>query len=180
MMLFFFQFLIVFSWISASNCCSLWENFVEVQSCIVNNFYRSSIFFFCLIWSLSSSNQVLFYPCVKWKCIPGKKNLSHNVYISLFFQGSVPAPRGSDVGEHATAVKPNGGHVSYSDTSAATSVNGKTSSEEFDHIIQSMAQVKSKPRQSLRCLCAALVECQCCNIVKIVTFPIDVFLFIYT
>ncbi|XP_030286729.1 multiple PDZ domain protein isoform X4 [Sparus aurata] len=55
-------------------------------------------------------------------------------------QGSVPAPRGSDVGEHATAVKPNGGHVSYSDTSAATSVNGKTPSEEFDHIIQSMAQ----------------------------------------
>lgn len=46
MMLFFFQFLIVFSWISASNCCSLWEHFVEVQSCIVNNFYRSSIFFF--------------------------------------------------------------------------------------------------------------------------------------
>uniref|UniRef100_A0A671WUJ1 Multiple PDZ domain protein n=1 Tax=Sparus aurata TaxID=8175 RepID=A0A671WUJ1_SPAAU len=45
-----------------------------------------------------------------------------------------------DVGEHATAVKPNGGHVSYSDTSAATSVNGKTPSEEFDHIIQSMAQ----------------------------------------
>lgn len=74
----------------------------------------------------------------------GKKKRSHNVYISLFFQGSVPAPRGSDVGEHATAVKPNGGHVSYSDTSAATSVNGKTPSEEFDHIIHSMAQVKSK------------------------------------
>lgn len=83
-----------------------------------------------------------------------KKNLSHNVYISLFFQGSVPAPRGSDVGEHATAVKPNGGHVSYSDTSAATSVNGKTSSEEFDHIIQSMAQVS----QSQGSQCAVCVR----------------------
>lgn len=85
MMLFFFQFLIVFSWISASNCCSLWENFVEVQSCIVNNFYRSSIFFFCLIWLLSSSNQVLFYPCAKWKCIPGKKKpVTQRVHFFIF------------------------------------------------------------------------------------------------
>uniref|UniRef100_I3JL03 Multiple PDZ domain protein n=1 Tax=Oreochromis niloticus TaxID=8128 RepID=I3JL03_ORENI len=36
--------------------------------------------------------------------------------------------------------KPNGSHVSYSDTPAPTHVNGKTSSEEFEHIIHSMAQ----------------------------------------
>lgn len=55
-------------------------------------------------------------------------------------QGSVPSSRGSDLGDHITAVKPNGGHVSYSDISAATHTNGKTSSEEFDHIIHAMAQ----------------------------------------
>eukprot|EP00064_Thunnus_orientalis_P005177 superscaffoldBa00000496_g5190 len=54
--------------------------------------------------------------------------------------GSVPSSRGSDLGDHITAVKPNGGHVSYSDISAATHTNGKTSSEEFDHIIHAMAQ----------------------------------------
>ncbi|CAI5668721.1 unnamed protein product [Oreochromis niloticus] len=51
-------------------------------------------------------------------------------------QGSVPLSRGSDL----TAAKPNGSHVSYSDTPAPTHVNGKTSSEEFEHIIHSMAQ----------------------------------------
>ncbi|XP_026208412.1 multiple PDZ domain protein isoform X3 [Anabas testudineus] len=55
-------------------------------------------------------------------------------------QGSVPASRGSDLGDHITAVKPNGGHVSYSDTAAAKNINGRTSSAEFEHIIQSMAQ----------------------------------------
>lgn len=56
-----------------------------------------------------------------------------------FFQGSVPAvSRGSDLGDHVTAVKPN---VSYSDISAATHINGKTPSDEFEHIIHSMAQV---------------------------------------
>ncbi|XP_040886623.1 multiple PDZ domain protein isoform X1 [Toxotes jaculatrix] len=55
-------------------------------------------------------------------------------------QGSVPASHGSDPVDHITAVKPNGSHVSYPDLSAATHVNGKTSSEEFEHIIQSMAQ----------------------------------------
>uniref|UniRef100_A0A3Q1IYC0 Multiple PDZ domain crumbs cell polarity complex component n=1 Tax=Anabas testudineus TaxID=64144 RepID=A0A3Q1IYC0_ANATE len=58
----------------------------------------------------------------------------------LFVQGSVPASRGSDLGDHITAVKPNGGHVSYSDTAAAKNINGRTSSAEFEHIIQSMAQ----------------------------------------
>uniref|UniRef100_A0A8D3E6U6 Multiple PDZ domain crumbs cell polarity complex component n=1 Tax=Scophthalmus maximus TaxID=52904 RepID=A0A8D3E6U6_SCOMX len=37
-------------------------------------------------------------------------------------------------------VKPNGGHVSYSDVPASTHINGQTSSEEFEHTIQSMAQ----------------------------------------
>ncbi|KAM9335583.1 multiple PDZ domain protein [Symphorus nematophorus] len=55
-------------------------------------------------------------------------------------QGTVPASRGSDLGDHVAAVKPNGGHVSYSDTPAAPLINGKTSSEEFEHIIHSMAQ----------------------------------------
>ncbi|XP_044039683.1 multiple PDZ domain protein-like isoform X4 [Siniperca chuatsi] len=55
-------------------------------------------------------------------------------------QGNVPVSRGSDLGDHVTAVKPNGGHVSYTDTSAATHINGKTSSEEFEHLIHSMAQ----------------------------------------
>uniref|UniRef100_UPI0037E944AE multiple PDZ domain protein n=1 Tax=Semicossyphus pulcher TaxID=241346 RepID=UPI0037E944AE len=54
-------------------------------------------------------------------------------------QGTVPVSRGSDLGDHVATVKPNGGHVSYSDT-AATLINGKTTSEEFEHIIQSMAQ----------------------------------------
>ncbi|XP_074480858.1 multiple PDZ domain protein isoform X18 [Sebastes fasciatus] len=55
-------------------------------------------------------------------------------------QGSVPASRGSDLGDHVAEVKPNGGHVSYSDLSASTLINGKTPSEEFEHLIQSMAQ----------------------------------------
>ncbi|KAI3376455.1 hypothetical protein L3Q82_016917 [Scortum barcoo] len=56
-------------------------------------------------------------------------------------QGSVPAvSRGSDLGDHVTTVKPNGGHVSYSDISAAAHINGKPSSDEFEHIIHSMAQ----------------------------------------
>ncbi|XP_030578367.1 multiple PDZ domain protein [Archocentrus centrarchus] len=51
-------------------------------------------------------------------------------------QGSVPLSRGSDL----TAVKPNGSHVSYSETPAPAHANGKISSEEFEHIIHSMAQ----------------------------------------
>uniref|UniRef100_A0AAX7VJ76 Multiple PDZ domain protein n=1 Tax=Astatotilapia calliptera TaxID=8154 RepID=A0AAX7VJ76_ASTCA len=38
------------------------------------------------------------------------------------------------------SAKPNGSHVSCSDTPAPTHANGKTSSEEFEHIIHSMAQ----------------------------------------
>lgn len=57
------------------------------------------------------------------------------------FQGSVPVSREGDLDDHVTTVKPNGGHVSYSDTTAATQINGKTSSEGFEHIIHSMAQV---------------------------------------
>uniref|UniRef100_A0A8C4IJ28 Multiple PDZ domain protein n=1 Tax=Dicentrarchus labrax TaxID=13489 RepID=A0A8C4IJ28_DICLA len=45
-----------------------------------------------------------------------------------------------DPADHVAAVKPNGGHVSYSDTSASAHINGKTPSEEFEHIIHSMAQ----------------------------------------
>ncbi|XP_069374466.1 multiple PDZ domain protein isoform X8 [Paralichthys olivaceus] len=55
-------------------------------------------------------------------------------------QGSVPSSRGSDPIDNITAAKPNGSHVSCSDASAATQINGNTSSEEFEHIIQSMAQ----------------------------------------
>nr|XP_043877956.1 multiple PDZ domain protein isoform X3 [Solea senegalensis] len=55
-------------------------------------------------------------------------------------QGSVPTSRGTDPVEHIATVKPNGSHVPHSDTSAATHINGRTSSEEFEHIIQSMAQ----------------------------------------
>uniref|UniRef100_A0AAQ5Y5F4 Multiple PDZ domain crumbs cell polarity complex component n=1 Tax=Amphiprion ocellaris TaxID=80972 RepID=A0AAQ5Y5F4_AMPOC len=53
-------------------------------------------------------------------------------------QGTVPSTRGSDLSDHGTVVKPNGGHVSYSDIPAATHINGKT--EEFENIIRSMAQ----------------------------------------
>lgn len=55
-------------------------------------------------------------------------------------QGSVPASHGSDLGDHVAAVKPNGGHVSYADISASTLNNGKTSSEETEHVIHTMAQ----------------------------------------
>ncbi|XP_041820522.1 multiple PDZ domain protein isoform X3 [Chelmon rostratus] len=55
-------------------------------------------------------------------------------------QGSVPVSRGSDHGDQVATVKPNGGHIFCADTSAATHINGKMSSEEFDHIIHSMAQ----------------------------------------
>lgn len=65
----------------------------------------------------------------------------HPLQVYFFiFQGSVQSPRGSDLGDHIAAVKPNGGHVSYSEISAST-LNGKTSSEEFEHIIHTMAQV---------------------------------------
>lgn len=63
-------------------------------------------------------------------------------FLNVFFQGTVPSTQGSDLSDHGTAVKPNGSHVSYSDLSAAAAhINGKTSSEEFEHIIHSMAQV---------------------------------------
>uniref|UniRef100_A0A8C9ZL53 Multiple PDZ domain crumbs cell polarity complex component n=1 Tax=Sander lucioperca TaxID=283035 RepID=A0A8C9ZL53_SANLU len=55
-------------------------------------------------------------------------------------QGSVPASRGSDLSDHVAEVKPNGGHVSYSDISASTLINGKTASEEFELLIHTMAQ----------------------------------------
>ncbi|XP_070849423.1 multiple PDZ domain protein [Chaetodon trifascialis] len=55
-------------------------------------------------------------------------------------QGSVQVPRGSDHCDPVAAVKPNGGHAFYADTPAATHINGKTSSEDFEHVIHSMAQ----------------------------------------
>uniref|UniRef100_A0A8C9ZPH9 Multiple PDZ domain crumbs cell polarity complex component n=1 Tax=Sander lucioperca TaxID=283035 RepID=A0A8C9ZPH9_SANLU len=67
-------------------------------------------------------------------------NITHYMCISLFFQGSVPASRGSDLSDHVAEVKPNGGHVSYSDISASTLINGKTASEEFELLIHTMAQ----------------------------------------
>ncbi|XP_065806535.1 multiple PDZ domain protein isoform X3 [Labrus bergylta] len=55
-------------------------------------------------------------------------------------QGTVPLSRGSDLDDHVAAVKPNGSHVSCSDTPAAAYINGQTASEEFDRTIQTMAQ----------------------------------------
>ncbi|XP_035004488.2 multiple PDZ domain protein isoform X3 [Hippoglossus stenolepis] len=55
-------------------------------------------------------------------------------------QGSLPSSRGSDTIDQLTAAKPNGSHVSCSDASDAAHTDGKTPSEEFEHIIQSMSQ----------------------------------------
>ncbi|XP_034413454.1 multiple PDZ domain protein [Cyclopterus lumpus] len=55
-------------------------------------------------------------------------------------QESVPVSSGSDLSDHAAAVKPNGGHVPYSDTSDSTLINGKASCDEFEHLVNSMAQ----------------------------------------
>ncbi|KAM3591253.1 uncharacterized protein V6R79_025536 [Siganus canaliculatus] len=53
-------------------------------------------------------------------------------------QGNVQVSRGSD--DHVSTVKPNGGHISFTDASSAPHINGNTSSEEFENVIQSMAQ----------------------------------------
>lgn len=63
-------------------------------------------------------------------------------HSSLRVQGSVPASSGSELGDHVTAVKSNGGHVPFSDPSPAT--NGKSASDELERVIQSMAQVRVK------------------------------------
>lgn len=64
------------------------------------------------------------------------------IYIFfLFLQGSITSSRGSDLNDHS--IKANGSHASYSDDSATSHINGKTSLEEFEGIIHSMAQVKS-------------------------------------
>ncbi|KAM3857849.1 multiple PDZ domain protein [Diretmus argenteus] len=55
-------------------------------------------------------------------------------------QGSVPSSLGGDLGDHISAVKPNGGHLSYPDISTGPHVNGKPSAEDFENIIHSMAQ----------------------------------------
>ncbi|XP_072232113.1 multiple PDZ domain protein isoform X3 [Leuresthes tenuis] len=55
-------------------------------------------------------------------------------------QGSVLSSTGNDFGDHVQAAKPNGSHLSYPDMSASALINGKTSSEEFEQIIHSMAQ----------------------------------------
>uniref|UniRef100_A0A665XFJ9 Multiple PDZ domain crumbs cell polarity complex component n=1 Tax=Echeneis naucrates TaxID=173247 RepID=A0A665XFJ9_ECHNA len=62
-----------------------------------------------------------------------------SLYLEVFII-IVPASRGSDPGDHITVVKPDGSHVSYSNVSASPQINGKTAPEEFEHIIQSMAQ----------------------------------------
>ncbi|XP_047241396.1 multiple PDZ domain protein isoform X4 [Girardinichthys multiradiatus] len=51
-------------------------------------------------------------------------------------QGSDTPSRRSDLSDH----KANGSHASYSDIPATSHINGKTSLEEFEHIIHSMAQ----------------------------------------
>ncbi|KAM4714598.1 multiple PDZ domain protein isoform 3-T3 [Anableps anableps] len=53
-------------------------------------------------------------------------------------QGNVTPSRGSDLNDHS--IKANGSHASYSDIPATSHINGKTSLEEFEQIIHSMAQ----------------------------------------
>ncbi|MEQ2265011.1 hypothetical protein XENORESO_000978, partial [Xenotaenia resolanae] len=53
-------------------------------------------------------------------------------------QGSDTPSRRSDLSDHI--IKANGSHASYSDIPATSHINGKTSLEEFEHIIHSMAQ----------------------------------------
>ncbi|XP_068569487.1 multiple PDZ domain protein isoform X2 [Cebidichthys violaceus] len=55
-------------------------------------------------------------------------------------QESVPVSSGSDLSDHVAAVKPNGGHVAISDVSPSTLINGKTSCEEFELLVNAMAQ----------------------------------------
>ncbi|XP_075968545.1 multiple PDZ domain protein isoform X2 [Anarhichas minor] len=55
-------------------------------------------------------------------------------------QESVPVSSGSDLSDHDAAVKPNGGHVAISDVSASTLINGKTSCDEFEQLVNAMAQ----------------------------------------
>ncbi|XP_034019902.1 multiple PDZ domain protein isoform X2 [Thalassophryne amazonica] len=55
-------------------------------------------------------------------------------------QGKISSSRGGDVGDHVTAVKPNGSHQSSSDVSAVTHINGKPPAEDFEQIVHSMAQ----------------------------------------
>ncbi|KAM9426794.1 LOW QUALITY PROTEIN: multiple PDZ domain protein [Pholidichthys leucotaenia] len=60
--------------------------------------------------------------------------------VQLRDQGSVPISCAGDLSDHSSAGKPNGSHISHTDVSAAAHINGKTSYEEFEHIIHSMAQ----------------------------------------
>ncbi|XP_056156626.1 multiple PDZ domain protein [Lampris incognitus] len=55
-------------------------------------------------------------------------------------QGNIPSSLGGDHSEPVIAAKPNGSHLSYPDTSTVPHANGKPTSEEFEHTIQSMAQ----------------------------------------
>ncbi|CAG5929276.1 unnamed protein product [Menidia menidia] len=55
-------------------------------------------------------------------------------------QGIVPSSRGGDFSDQSPAVQSNGSHLSYCDMSASALINGKTSSEEFEQMIRSMAQ----------------------------------------
>ncbi|KAF3837012.1 hypothetical protein F7725_004476 [Dissostichus mawsoni] len=65
--------------------------------------------------------------------------LFHQI-LALQKSESLPGSCETDLCDHVAAVKPNGGHVSYSDISASTLINGKPSSEEFEHLVHSMAQ----------------------------------------
>ncbi|KAM4611696.1 multiple PDZ domain protein [Polymixia lowei] len=55
-------------------------------------------------------------------------------------QGSTPSSLEGDFIDPVTAVKPNGGHLSYPDISTVPHINGKPAPEEFEHTILSMAQ----------------------------------------
>lgn len=53
--------------------------------------------------------------------------------------------RGTDLGDHVAAVKPNGGRGPPADASAANLSNGNAPSDGFDDVIHSMAQVLAQP-----------------------------------
>ncbi|XP_056298420.1 multiple PDZ domain protein-like isoform X4 [Pseudoliparis swirei] len=55
-------------------------------------------------------------------------------------QESVQVSNGSDLSDDAAEVQPNGGHVPYSDISDSSLINEKTLCDEFEHIVNSMAQ----------------------------------------
>ncbi|KAM8897338.1 multiple PDZ domain protein isoform 2-T2 [Spinachia spinachia] len=65
-------------------------------------------------------------------------------------QESIPVSSGSDDGDHVATVKPNGSLVPHSDVSAFPLINGKTSCDDFEHLVNSMAQGRCVTRVDLQ------------------------------